>query len=122
MNHIKKEMLQDCSTPEEFCFSIQCSECGRIWKSTPLKFSRAGIQPQTEGKSVVFDVIYKREKEQALQQAGKQAEQEFSKCPICQRLVCDHCFMVCEDLDMCISCARQLEEKGEPVKIRKKET
>ena len=33
-------------------------------------------------------------------------------CPICKRLVCDHCFLICDDLDMCVQCAAKLNEKG----------
>ena len=33
-------------------------------------------------------------------------------CPICKRLVCDHCFLICDDLDMCVQCATKLNEKG----------
>ncbi|MCI6126309.1 MAG: hypothetical protein MR738_09535 [Enterocloster clostridioformis] len=39
----------------------------------------------------------------------------FNKCPICSRLVCDRCFLVCDELDMCVSCAHYLQEQGEPV-------
>ena len=115
MSYIAKELLVDCSTPDEFCFSLWCAECGRIWKSKPIRFSKAGIKPQTEGKQVVFRTLYKREKEAAWNRAVQEAEKIFSRCPICMRLVCDHCFLVCEDLDMCTSCARRLQEYGEPV-------
>lgn len=118
MNHITRELLLDCSTADTFCFSMRCAECGEVWKSRPIRFSKAGIQPETEGKRVVFDTLRKREKEAALIRAVEQAEKTFSLCPICRRLVCDHCFLVCEDLDMCAACARRLQEQGEPVAQR----
>ena len=118
MNHIAKELLLDCSTPDRFCFSLKCAECGEMWKSRTVRFSKAGVRPETEGKKVILDTLYKREKEAALLYAVKQAEEIFSCCPICHRLVCDHCFMVCEDLDMCSACASRLKEHGEPVKER----
>ena len=37
---------------------------------------------------------------------------EIMDCPICKRLVCDHCFLICDDLDMCVQCAEKLNEKG----------
>ena len=52
---------------------------------------------------------------QTLEQAVEEGEQVFSVCPICGRLVCDGCFMVCEDLDMCRACAARLKENGRPV-------
>ncbi|MDY3221775.1 MAG: hypothetical protein SOX11_01355 [Lachnospiraceae bacterium] len=70
-------------------------------------FSRARVTPLSEGKRVIFDVLYKKEKEEA--------GMVFNKCPICSRLVCDRCFLVCDELDMCVSCAHYLQEQGEPV-------
>ncbi|MGN0421756.1 MAG: hypothetical protein ACI4EY_03370 [Lachnospiraceae bacterium] len=119
MNHIAKELLLDCSTQDMFCFSLRCAECGEVWKSRPVRFSKSGVRPETEGKKVIFDTLYKREKEAALFYTVKQAEEIFSCCPICHRLVCDHCFLVCEDLDMCCACAKRLKEYGEPVMERK---
>lgn len=115
MSHITKELLQDCSTPDEFIFSMRCAECGGLWKSKPIRFSRAGVKPQTEGKRVIFETLYQREKAAALLRAVTEAQGAFSQCPICRRLVCDRCFMVCDELDMCVSCANRLQERGEPV-------
>ena len=79
---------------------------------------RAGIVPQREGKRIIYETLYQMEKEAALQKAIKQAKTIFSRCPICNRLVCDRCFFICDDLDMCCACANRLEEKGEPVMER----
>ena len=48
----------------------------------------------------------------AFQKALNQAKEIFNICPICKRLVCDHCFLICDDLDMCVQCATKLNEKG----------
>ena len=48
----------------------------------------------------------------AFQKALNQAKEIFNICPICKRLVCDHCFLICDDLDMCVQCAAKLNEKG----------
>ena len=42
----------------------------------------------------------------------KALEEHFNICPICQRIVCDDCFLICDDIDMCKSCAEMLEEEG----------
>ena len=115
MKQIAKHLLLDESTPDIFCFSLRCAECGEVWKSRDIRFSKAGIRPETDGKRIVFDTLYRREMEEARTRAVKEAEKTFSRCPICHRLVCDRCFMVCDDLDMCVSCAKWLEEHGEPV-------
>ena len=115
MKNATQELLTDCSTGYEFCFSLACAECGQVWRSRPIRFSRAGVQPEGEGKRVIYETLYDREKKHARQQAAVQATEAFSACPICGRLVCDHCFLICDDLDMCVSCAHQLQEQGEPV-------
>lgn len=120
MDFISEKMLRDCSTLDMFQFSICCEECKGIWKSRPVRFSKAGQPAETEGKKVIFQVIYNREKVMAKKQAVREAEQFFSLCPICHRIVCDHCFLVCDDLDLCTACAKKLEEKGEQVMEREK--
>lgn len=115
MSQIPKELLQDCSTREVFCFTLNCAECGAVWRSRPVRFSRAGVEPSTEGKRVIFDTLYQREKEAALLRAVAEARKAFNQCPICRRLVCDHCFLICEELDLCTACAARLQEQGSPV-------
>lgn len=115
MRHITREMLTDWSTPVSFCFSMTCAECGKEWNSTPVVFSKAGIEPETEGKKVIFDALYQKEKEAALAKAVEEASNAFNLCPICKRPVCDYCFMICEDLDLCVACSANLQEHGEPV-------
>ena len=48
MEYITKKDLIDCSTPDEFCFSLCCMECKTVWKSTPIRFSKAGKQYSKE--------------------------------------------------------------------------
>lgn len=120
MDFISENVLQDCSTLDKFQFFICCAECKEIWKSRPVRFSKVGQSAKTEGKKVIFQALYNREKIVARKQAVREAEQIFSLCPICQRLVCDYCFLVCDDLDLCTSCAKKLKEKGEPVREREK--
>lgn len=115
MCQIITELLHDCSTQNEFVFSLRCAQCGSVWKSKPIRFSKAKVIPQTEGKRVIFDTLYKREKAVAMELATQKVGELFSKCPICQRWVCDRCFLICEELDMCVSCAHHLKESGSPV-------
>lgn len=115
MRHIIKELLMDRSAPDCFQFSMHCAECGKEWKSTSVPFSKAGIRPQTEGKQIIFDALYRQEKEAAFRGAIEEAVNGFNQCPICRRLVCDYCFLICDDLDLCTSCAARLQEHGEPV-------
>lgn len=97
MDFISEKMLRDCSTLDKFQFSICCAECKEIWKSSSIRFSKAGQTAETEGKKVIFQALYHREKNSARKKAVREAERIFSLCPICNRLVCDHYFMVCDD-------------------------
>ena len=33
--------LEDCSTPQYFCFSVRCEVCGEYWYSSSIPFSKA---------------------------------------------------------------------------------
>lgn len=121
MCRISTDQLQDCSSQSDFTFSLRCEECGKVWRSKPVRFSRAGVIAPSEGKRVIFETLLKREKESALRRAAGEAENVFSRCPICHRLVCDNCFLICEELDMCDSCAKRLKEEGSPVSLQSDE-
>ncbi len=46
MKQVIREHLIDCSDPEKFVFNLICPECGTVWQSTPVAFSKAGEAPQ----------------------------------------------------------------------------
>ena len=107
MRRIIKASMEDISSMERFQFSLRCAVCGFLWESQPVRFSKAGLQPESEGKRVIFQALYRR--------AATEAMEYFSLCPICKRLVCDRCFLLGEDIDLCMDCAAFLQESGEPV-------
>lgn len=115
MKQVIREHLIDCSDQKTFVFNLICPECGTVWQSTPAVFSKAGEEPPTESKRVIFYLIYEREKRQALERAVEEAVHFFNLCPVCERLVCDDCFLICQDIDICLRCAEQLQETGEQV-------
>ena len=115
MKRVMKEAMGDCSTTGEFRFLVRCQECGRTWHSSPVRFSKAGAEPETEGMRTIFHALYEREREAAREKAAAEASEIFSQCPVCGRLVCDRCFLICEDLDLCIACAKTLQVRGDVV-------
>ncbi len=115
MKRIIAGHLQDESDERQFRFSLTCVECGSVWRSTPIRFSKAGVPAPTEAKQIVFRALYQREWEQARERAVGEATRGFNRCPLCGCLVCNHCFLICEDLDMCCACAEHLNERGELV-------
>lgn len=115
MKRVVKEAMGDCSTVEEFRFLVRCQECGRIWHSSPIRFSKAGAEPESEGMRTILRTLYEREREAAREKATAEAAEFFNYCPVCGRLVCDRCFLICEDLDLCIACAKALQVRGDVV-------
>ena len=115
MKRVVKEAMGDCSTIEEFRFLVRCQECGGRWHSSPILFSKAGAEPEPEGMRTILRTLYEREKEAAREKAAAEAAEIFSYCPVCGRLVCDRCFLICEDLDLCTACAKALQVRGDVV-------
>ena len=115
MKRVVKEAMGDCSTVEEFRFLVRCQECGGIWHSSPIRFSKAGAEPESEGMRTILRTLYEREREAAREKAAAEAAEIFNYCPVCGRLVCDRCFLICEDLDLCIACAKALQVRSDVV-------
>ena len=115
MKKLIELLLENLSTREFFRFRIACGICGSEFSNKPQRFSKAGLTPLTERKQVIFDALYEQEFRFARQAAIREAAEHLNYCPICKQLVCNRCFLICDDLDMCKQCAAQLEETGSPV-------
>ena len=115
MRHIIRTQLTDRSDRNRFCFALNCKECGREWRSAPIRFSKAGEVFPTEEKRIIAKALYLREHTQSEERSLTEAVQHFNVCPLCRGLVCNYCFIICDDLDMCRSCAEALHERGEAV-------
>lgn len=114
MRRLIRKNLEDRSDGEQFCFSLTCVECGRAWKSTAVRFSRTGEQA-AGARQIIVQTLYQREHALAMESAVSEALEYFSACPLCGHLICDQCFIICDELDMCRSCASYLQKQGEPV-------
>ena len=115
MKKLVELFLENLSTRDVFLFRIACGACGTEFANKPQRFSKPGLDPQTDGKKVIFDAGYEQEFRAARQSAIRDAAENLNYCPICKRLVCNRCFLICDDLDMCKQCADHLEETGIPV-------
>ena len=115
MKQLVDMLLENLSTREVFLFRIACGICAAEFGGKPVRFSKAGILPPTEAKRIIFEACYEQELRSARQAAVRDAAEQLNYCPICKRLVCNRCFLICEDLDMCKQCAAHLKETGSPV-------
>ncbi len=108
-----KNKLNDRSDKNTFSFSLFCESCGKEWRSKTITFSKAGLQPPTESKRIIYEALYEREHAQAMNHAIAEAVHYFNQCPVCKRLIDNDCFLICDDLDLCRECAENLQEVGE---------
>ena len=115
MRKLVEAVLENRSSAEVFLFRVVCGSCGMEYGNRPIRFSKAETPPTTQSKKLFYDAIYEQELRAAKQVAIRNAAEQMNYCPICKRLVCNRCFLICEDLDMCSQCAAQLEQQGNPV-------
>ncbi len=115
MRKLIEALLQNLSTKEMFLFRISCASCGLAYGNRPMRFTKAGVAPATPAKKILYDALYEQELRDAWLMAIRSGTENMNYCPICKRLVCNQCFLICEDLDMCGQCAAELQEQGQPV-------
>ena len=115
MRKIVEIMLEDLSSREVFLFRVRCQACDTEYANKPIGFSKAGLIPETAERELLYNAIYEQEYTNARQSAIRNGAEHFNCCPVCKRVVCNRCFWICDELDMCITCAERLKEKGSPV-------
>ena len=112
MKQLVEAILENLSTREVFLFRVLCDCCGAEYGNNHRRFSKAGVEPENQNKQIIFDAIYEQEFRQARGFSIRDAAEHMNYCPICKRLVCNGCFLICEDMDMCRDCADRLGQTG----------
>lgn len=115
MKKLVDKAMEDLSTREVFLFRIACRCCGREYRSRPRVFSKAGVQAPTQERQILLDAVYDLERMPSRQKAALEIAEHFNYCPVCKQIVCNYCFLISSDLDLCKSCAEALQEIGSPV-------
>lgn len=99
---ITRRMI-DNSNKRRFQFSFHCDICQSSWESIPLEFS--GGEKEAVGNLQEAD-LWEREHEAAYERANREAILHFNRCPVCKRWVCDDCFYIFKDGDVCRECSK----------------
>lgn len=115
MKQLVEAVLENLSSKEVFQFRVTCGSCRREYGNKPMRFSKAEIPPTSRSKQIIYSALYEQEFREARRIAIRSAAEHMNYCPICKRLVCNQCFLICDDLDMCRQCAADLEQQGNPV-------
>ena len=115
MKTLIASILENRSTRELFMFRALCGVCGASYGNRVMRFSKAGMEPAAESRRIIIEALYEQELHSARQTAIREAAENLNYCPICRRLVCNRCFLICEDLDLCAECADRLNVPGSPV-------
>jgi len=117
LKKLVEAVLENLSTKEIFLFRVTCGSCGNQYGNRPIRFSKSEIPVTTPSKKIIYDALYEQEFREARRVAIRNAAEHMNFCPICKRLVCNQCFLICDDLDMCKQCAADLEQRGTPVLV-----
>ena len=104
MQKLIEMLLENLSTRDVFLFRIACGACGTECGGSQVRFSKAGVNPQSREKKVIYDAIYEQEFQTARRTAVRNAAEQLNYCPICKRLVCNRCFDFSELSSMIIAC------------------
>lgn len=111
--------IKDCSDDKKIAFGFECENCGRLWEILSVPFVKQAVN---ETDQVIRDAQYHREWVRVKTESLKAFREHFSVCPICAKIVCDYCFVICDEIEMCASCAKELGKHGIPVLPRGRET
>ena len=117
MKKLIEIFMENLSTRDVFLFRIACGACGAEYGNKPVRFSKAGEIPQTLKKAALYEILYSQELQTVRLSTVREAAEHLNYCPVCKRLICNRCFLICEDLDMCRQCASAMEETGTPVEL-----
>ena len=98
--------FRDRSTDRFFKFSFYCDRCGAKWTSDPYFFEHGFSERLTEDEKKARDILYKVDHDAAFERANLEARLKFNHCDSCGRVVCDECFAIEEDEDLCKDCAK----------------
>lgn len=115
MIKLVETFIENYSTNETFEFYVTCESCENVYGKTTKRFSKSGAVPTSQIEKTLWNALYEQEMRMVRQIAVRHAAEQLNYCPVCKRLVCNQCFVICDELDMCKQCASTLNQEGKPV-------
>lgn len=115
MKQVIREHLIDCSDQEKICFQPDLSGVRKSVAEYAGRLFQGGRRSPDRIQEGRLYLLYEREKKRAFDKAVEEAGHFFNLCPLCERLVCNNCFLICQEIDICRRCAERLQETGEQV-------
>ena len=88
--------MTDESGGGTYRFTFYCDVCGKPYQS-PAYDSTVVTVPDRRAQEIEYNDAYER--------ANNEVLKNFNRCPACQRVVCDECFNILEDMDICRVCS-----------------
>ena len=87
--------MTDESSNGKYRFTFYCDVCEKPYQSPAYaSLSENGPDPRTR----------ETEHNDAYERANNEVLKSVNRCPACQRVVCDDCFNILDDTDMCKMC------------------
>lgn len=114
MRDVIKAKIKSTSIDGQITNYIECELCGKKISCRSIS-SPESQKDLSKEQQIIRNAMFERDKERELSALVRKTTETFSLCPICHKLVCDDCFCVCDDLDMCQECADRLQAKGSVV-------
>ena len=98
---------RDRSTDSFFKFSFHCDRCGKEWTSEEYPFVHGFGEKLSENEKRAKEILWRSDHDAAFERANLEARLRFNVCKTCMEAVCDECFAMEEDEEICINCAEE---------------
>jgi len=96
--------MTDESKDGVYAYTFYCDICGKPWRSEPY---------YTASPDEIDPLVRESERVAAYERANREALNWLSRCPVCKQVVCDQCFDILDDNDMCAQCAAKEQSRSD---------
>ena len=104
---------RDRSTDVYFKFSFYCDRCEREWTSEEYPFVHGFSESLSDDEKKAKDILFRIDHDAAFERANLEARLRFNQCNSCGRFVCDECFAMEEEDDLCRDCTSRRNSHDE---------